>query len=442
MIMKKNNFLRTQTIFTLTTLLVVVTFLLIQVGCKKEEAEYTPAFTIEHLDANHVQYTNTSTGEYYFMTWDFGIGETVTTTDKKESFIIYYYQAKDYDVSLRLTNYVGGNKTAAQTMTISQAELTESFTSEIDPDDPNYVILTNTSEGTYDAFKWVFLGDEVEGEVEYRAFFPLAGEYDIQLVINKDEVETSASQQVEIEQDAEGYLPGLIWSDEFNYSGAPDPEKWNMETGGGGWGNNELQYYTEENAYVDGGLLTITAKKESVGGYEYTSSRMTTQSKFDFQYGRIEARIKLPYGQGIWPAFWMLGANINTVGWPACGETDIMEMVGGPGKDNTVHCTLHWDNDGEKADYGQSYTLSSGIFADDFHIFSVTWDENEIKGYMDDNQYFVADITPEQLSEFHQNFFIILNMAVGGNWPGSPDASTEFPQTMEVDYVRVFQDEE
>ena len=154
-------------------------------GCKKEEADYTAAFNVEHLDANRVQYTNQSTGEYYYMTWDFGNEETVTTTDKKESFIIYYYQAKDYEVSLRLTNYVGGNKTTAKTMTIATAELTESFTAEIDPDDPNYVVLTNTSQGTYDAFKWTYLGMEIQNELEYRAFFPFAGQYDIQLVVNK-----------------------------------------------------------------------------------------------------------------------------------------------------------------------------------------------------------------------------------------------------------------
>lgn len=438
--MKKNNFLKLQTVFTFATVIVFLTFLFVQAGCKKEEADYTAEFGIEHLDANRVQYTNESTGEYYFMTWDFGNGITETTTDKKQSFIIYYYQAKDYEVSLRLTNYVGGNKTTAQTMTIQPAELTESFTAEIDPIDPNYVLLKNTSQGTYDSFKWLYLDMEVENELEYRAFFPFAGEYNIQLVVTKDGSDYSTSQTVVIEQDAEGYLPGLIWSDEFNYNGLPDPEKWNMETGGGGWGNNELQYYTEDNAYVENGVLTITAKEESMGGYDYTSSRITTQNKFDFKYGRIEARIKLPYGQGLWPAFWMLGANINTVGWPACGETDIMEMVGGTQGDNTVYCTLHWENDGSHADYGQGYTLSSGIFADDFHIFSVTWDENEIVGYVDDNQYFVADITPEQLSEFHQNFFIIMNLAVGGDWPGPPDGTTEFPQTMEVDYVRVFQE--
>jgi len=191
---------------------------------------------------------------------------------------------------------------------------------------------------------------------------------------------------------------------------------------------------------VDNGILTITAREESVGGRDYTSARITTQNKFDFKYGRIEARIKLPYGQGLWPAFWMLGKNFNTDGWPACGEIDIMEMVGGTGGDNTVHSTLHWEHDGGHANYGQSHTLSSGIYADDYHIYAVEWNSQEIKGYMDDVHYFTADITPAQLSEFHNNFFMILNVAVGGDWPGPPDGTTTFPQTMEVDYVRVYKD--
>ncbi len=135
-----------------------------------------------------------------------------------------------------------------------------------------------------------------------------------------------------------------------------------------------------------------------------------------------------------------LGANFGSVGWPACGEIDIMEMVGGAGRENTVHSTLHWDDNGSHADYGLSYTLSSGIFADNFHIFSVAWDNKEIKGYVDDTEYFVVDITSAAMSEFQNNFFIILNVAVGGNWPGSPDGSTTFPQTMEVDYVRVYEE--
>ena len=187
-------------------------------------------------------------------------------------------------------------------------------------------------------------------------------------------------------------------------------------------------------------MLTITAREESFGGSDYTSARITTQNKFDVKYGRIEASIKLPYGQGMWPAFWMLGANFSSVGWPQCGEIDIMEMVGGTSGDKTTYCTLHWDNAGEHAQYGESYSIGSGVLADDFHVYAVEWNEQHIRGFIDETEYFVIDITPTELSEFHNNFFIILNLAVGGNWPGPPNASTEFPQTMQVDYVRVYQD--
>jgi beta-glucanase (GH16 family) len=185
-------------------------------------------------------------------------------------------------------------------------------------------------------------------------------------------------------------------------------------------------------------VLTITAIKENYSGRQYTSARINTLNKFDFKYGKIEARIKLPYGKGIWPAFWMLGRNIGSVGWPACGEIDIMEMFGGPDGDNTVHSTLHWENDGQRAEYGQKYSLNSGIFADDFHIFSVEWNDKQVVAFMDGIQYFIIDITPGQLSEFHKNFYILLNLAVGGNRPGSPDSTTKFPQTMKIDYVRVY----
>lgn len=235
----------------------------------------------------------------------------------------------------------------------------------------------------------------------------------------------------------------LIWADEFDYDGLPDSTKWVFETKGNeyGWGNNELQYYTpsQNNATVANGVLSIIARKESIEGRDFSSARISTHNKFDFKYGKIEGRIKLPFGQGIWPAFWMLGANISTVGWPACGEIDVMEMVGGPNSDNKTHCTIHWDNDGKHAQFGKSHSLATGILADEYHIFSVEWDEKEIRGFMDSIQYFKTDITSAHQSEFHNNFYIILNLAVGGNWPGSPDATTVFPQTMEVDYVRVYQ---
>lgn len=233
----------------------------------------------------------------------------------------------------------------------------------------------------------------------------------------------------------------LVWAEEFDKPGLPDPAYWTFEEGGGGWGNNELQYYTVEdtdNARIEDGRLIITALEESLGGRNYTSARLITQDKFSVQYGRIEARMKLPYTQGIWPAFWMLGSSFSEVGWPACGEIDIMELVGGEDSWSTVHGTVHWDNNGSYASFGRSYTLSSGRFADDYYVFSIEWDDTSIRWFVNGTQYNVIDITPSALSEFRDDFFILLNLAVGGNWPGSPDATSVFPQTMEVDYVRVY----
>lgn len=247
---------------------------------------------------------------------------------------------------------------------------------------------------------------------------------------------------------SQGYK--LVWSDEFNGTSL-DQSKWSNETGNNnGYGNSELEYYTArpQNCSVANGVLTITALKQSYNGFNYTSARINTQNKFSFKYGKIEARIKLPYGKGVWPAFWMMGDSFVSDGWPACGETDIMEMVGGSGKtpsgtalsDSTVYGTAHWSNNGAHAQYGKSYTLKSGKFSDDFHTFSVTWDRKQIVWYVDGIQYCSIDITLSGLSAFQNKFFIFLNLAVGGNWPGYPDNSTVFPQTLQVDYVRVYQD--
>jgi hypothetical protein len=233
----------------------------------------------------------------------------------------------------------------------------------------------------------------------------------------------------------------LTWQDEFNGTGL-NLTNWNFETGrgSGGWGNNELQYYRSENTSVKDGFLTIEAKKESFQGASYTSSRLTTQNKFTFKYGRVDIRARLPYGQGIWPALWMLGKNINTVGWPACGEVDIMEMIGGgPGRDNKTHGTLHWDEAGNYASTGGSKQIATGNLADKFYVYTITWDASKIKWYLDDVEFKVIDISSTNMSEFRDQFFLIFNVAVGGNWPGSPNGSTVFPQKMTVDYVRVFQ---
>lgn len=228
-----------------------------------------------------------------------------------------------------------------------------------------------------------------------------------------------------------------VWNDEFDGESV-NSANWKFETGAGGWGNNEKQYYRPDNTSVGGGTLTIEARKENYQNSEYTSSRMVTQGKKSFTYGRFDIRALLPKGQGIWPALWMLGNNFSTVSWPACGEIDIMEMIGGSGREKTTHGTVHWDNGG-LVSYGQSYTLNSGTFADEYHVFTLIWDENTIKWYVNDVKFNEVDITPAHMSEFRLPQFFIFNIAVGGNWPGMPDATTIFPQQMKVDYIRVFQ---
>lgn len=231
----------------------------------------------------------------------------------------------------------------------------------------------------------------------------------------------------------------LLWRDEFDE--IIDPDYWVFETGNGqnGWGNAERQYYRSENASIVDGHLVVTANNQTFGGFPYTSSRLKTQGKFAFKYGRVDVRAAMPYGQGIWPAVWMLGQRFTDVGWPHCGEIDIVEMIGGQGRENTVHGTAHWQGSNGYASYGQPTELDAGSFHGRFHVFSIEWTENEIRWYVDKKHYNTLDITPGDLSEFHDTFFLIINLAVGGRWPGYPDASTEFPQHLIVDYIRVFQ---
>jgi beta-glucanase (GH16 family) len=233
----------------------------------------------------------------------------------------------------------------------------------------------------------------------------------------------------------------LVWRDEFN-GNSLNAADWTHELGNGvdGWGNNELQFYRPENTQVKEGLLIITAKKEKQQGFDYTSSRIVTAGKKEFRYGRIDIRAALPQGKGIWPALWMLGANYQTDPWPKCGEIDIMELVGGGDGDKTVHGTAHWEaDDGTRAEYTGDTSLESGTFGDEFHVFSIEWTPQAITWLVDDEEFHVINIEPASLSEFQKEFFFIFNVAVGGNWPGAPNADTTFPQRMMVDYVRVFQ---
>jgi beta-glucanase (GH16 family) len=245
----------------------------------------------------------------------------------------------------------------------------------------------------------------------------------------------------------------LVWSDEFNGANgsAPDSSKWTYDlgVGGNGWGNSELETYTNrsQNVQVNGGNLVITALQETYADpsdnitRNYTSARIKTEGLFSQAYGRFEARIKIPQGQGMWPAFWMLGNNIDTVGWPACGEIDIMENIGTePG---TIHGSLHGPKSaGGTSDASAPFSLPAGQnFSDDFHIYAVEWAPGTVSFFVDSNLY--ETVTQSQWPAggtwvFDHPFFIILNVAVGGTWPGSPNQTTQFPQQMLVDYVRVY----
>ncbi len=247
-----------------------------------------------------------------------------------------------------------------------------------------------------------------------------------------------------------GAPPGwtLTWSDEFNGPDgtAVDPTKWKHDVGGTGWGNNELEYYTDgtQNAVQKGGNLVITATTDGASQYKcsygtckYTSARLLTQGLFTQQYGRFEARAQMPTGKGLWPAIWALGDNISTVSWPACGEIDFMETIGTDIMTN--HGSLHMPNN-----YGPSGTYklpNNASYADDFHVFAFEWEPGTIRFYVDDNLYETqtSKVPGGDTWEFEHPFFLLINVAVGGQWPGSPDGTTTFPQTLKVDWVRVYQ---
>ena len=222
----------------------------------------------------------------------------------------------------------------------------------------------------------------------------------------------------------------IVWSDEFENTSI-DTSIWNFERGGNGWGNNEQEYYQADNASIENGNLVITAKKETIGANHYTSARMTTQGRKEFQYGRIEGRIKLPVVKGLWPAFWMLGANINTVGWPKCGETDIMEHIN---TDSLIYGTMHWDNNGHVQEGAHIASSPS-----DYHVYRVDWTAAGIKWYIDSIPFYQSNLFNNSAEEFHAPFFILLNLAVGGNWPGQEIDESLLPARMYVDYVRVYQ---
>lgn len=260
-------------------------------------------------------------------------------------------------------------------------------------------------------------------------------------VSSANDVASSSSENISSESN-----PGeskFLWHDEFDGDNI-DTDKWTFEigTGASGWGNNEWEYYTDrkENAYIKDGILHIRANKEDYEGSKYTSARMITKGKFSFTYGTVEARIALPVGKGIWPAFWLLGQNIDAVSWPACGEIDVIETVN---SENIVYGTNHWAYEGNHAEYGNNtkdyYGTSKELDITQFHTYKMVWDENVIVMYVDDFKYHEISIKEStgDTEEFHKPFFFILNVAVAGNWPGFEVDDSQFPNEMLVDYIRV-----
>jgi beta-glucanase (GH16 family) len=260
--------------------------------------------------------------------------------------------------------------------------------------------------------------------------YPASGNYKVNVIAKSTSGQT-ISKSIDVSVTV---AQSLIWSDEFDQPGAPNPAKWNYDIGAGGWGNQELQNYTNrtDNAIVSNGTLKIIAKKENLGGSAYTSARLLTKDKFSFKYGKIEVRAKMPVGAGTWPAAWMLGANINTVNWPNCGEIDIVEHKGSDL--NKIYGTLHFPGNFGGNAVGGTRIISGATT--EFHVYSCEWTALSIKFFVDGTQYF--SFANNNTLPFNQNFFVLLNLAMGGTFGGPVDAAFN-SATYEVDYVRVYQ---
>lgn len=334
-----------------------------------------------------------------------------------------------------------------------ESEYEVGFDYEIDSTDPNTVTFTNNSTGDYLYVEWDFGNDETTGKStdkssERTAYYPLAGTYDVTLTIwgplNSIVDTKSISKTITIESDDPDYDTSetLVWSDEFS-SSSVNTDYWTFETGSGGWGNDELQNYTDgDNASIEDGVLVITAEKvndDKTAG-SYTSTRMITWGKKEFTYGRMEIRAKLPSGTGVWPAIWMLGTNLSTAGWPACGEIDIMEYVGYD--PYNVHSSLHTTSSSGSTINTSNLTVEN--CEDEFNVYGMIWTEDSISFYVNDQDNpfytYAPTVKTDDNWPFDEPQFFILNLAVGGTWGGAQGIdNTIFPQTLEIDYVRVYQ---
>lgn len=430
--------------FTRITVLFCVAITIFSCGEEEAEVKLLADFNFEFIDANNVRFTNQSEGDYYSIDWDFGNGETISNTLKSKSYEIYYPEAGTYSISLRIADFSGNYNRKIKELSISKNDLLLSFSASPDASNPNKILLKNTTEGEYDSMKWIFKNKEIVDEDDAVAYYPYKGKYEIELQITKGDKVYSEKRELSISEDDPNYISSFVltWADEFDGSEV-NTSHWTFESGQHGWGNNELQNYTNgSNAEVKNGKLILTAQKvnDNLQPGSYTSARMITKDKQEFTYGRMEIRAKLPSGRGIWPAIWMLGANISEVSWPACGEIDIMEYVGY--QPDIIHATVHTPSGYGANGNGKSKTLTTA--EEEFHIYGVIWTEKEMVFYVDTPENVTHTYAPFNKTDenwpFHKPHFFILNIAVGGNWGGAQGIDNSiFPQTMEIDYVRVYQ---
>jgi beta-glucanase (GH16 family) len=427
-------------------------------SCDKEQPSvFTPDFTytLSAENPNIVRFVNTTSGDHSFIQWDFGNGEnTVKQPANRLTYSVEYSQKGDYPVTLQVWGNSGKDadlKPVTKIVTIEHSILHADFEYEITPESPNLLKIRDVSSGEYDSITWRYPGRVTGGSPgeEKVIYLAMAGKYDIELEIARGDVNNAITKQITILNDDPNYLDRyqLVWSDDF-VGDELNSTRWVHETGGHGWGNNELQYYTDGlNTTVEGGNLKITALKPETGQHAgtYTSSRIN--SKNSFTYGRIEVRARMTEykGAGLWPAIWMLGTSIREgTSWPLCGEIDIMEYVSW--KPDHFSSAIHTESNNHTI----GNTISTGHISlpsveEEFNIYGIIWTYTSLQFYLGtvDNiiMTYRKPVNHNQNNwPFDKPFFLLLNIAVGGSYGGVDGVSDlAFPAVMEIDYVHVYQ---
>jgi beta-glucanase (GH16 family) len=427
-------------------------------SCEKEPyPDFTPDFSynISEDDPNTLRFINTTSGEHGYMQWDFGNGETTNRQPaNKLTYSVFYPLKGDYPVTLTIWGKSGNEddkKTVTKTVNVQYSAPEADFEYEILEASPNLLKLTDSSTGDYDSVTWRLAAREytgVPGETRV-IYLAMGADYKVELEIYRDDISSSVTKEITIQDDDPDFMNHyeLVWSDEFDGEEI-DGAKWVHETGASGWGNNELQEYTDgNNTSLSDGILSITAEKTGSGQNlgDYTSSRINSTESFT--YGRFEVRAKMPdyKGPGLWPAIWMLGSSIQEgTSWPLCGEIDIMEYVSW--NPDNVSSAIHTESNNHTI--GNAVTsghVSLPSAEEEFHVYGLIWTYTYLKFYIDDPGNIILTYNkPGNYNQenwpFDSPFYFLLNMAVGGTFGGVEGVDDDiFPAIMEIDYVRVYQ---